>query len=156
MSFFFFFFRYVPAAPGTATLYWSPMGLLFYFIIKIWYNIMGRYRLLRAATAWISGPQSENYKTEALYERKVGDNQIYLGRLLWMMSYSSSGKTWPWSLLQLAMGMVFWIALCKKFREFAVWFAMEHFQLRKPRDKARRESRLATCVGGRPLGCVAL
>ena len=33
---------------------------------------MGKYRLLRTAKQWISGPQSENYKTEALYERKVG------------------------------------------------------------------------------------
>ena len=33
---------------------------------------MGRYTLVRAAKQRISGPQSENYKTEALYERKVG------------------------------------------------------------------------------------
>ena len=62
---------------------------------------------------------------------------------------SSSGKTQPWSLLQLAMGMVFWIALCKRFREFAVWFAMEHFQLRKPRNKSQAESRGLTSEAGR-------
>lgn len=51
------------------------------------------------------------------------------------------------------MGMVFWITLCKRFREIAVWFAIEHFYLRKLRNKARRESRLATCVGGRATAC---
>ena len=66
MSVFFFFFF--------LDMYPPHLGPQRYidFIIILWYNIMGRYRLLRAARAWISGPQSENYKTEALYERKVG------------------------------------------------------------------------------------
>ena len=45
------------------------------------------------------------------------------------------------------------LSMYKRFREFAVWFAMEHFQLRKPRNKSWAESRGLTSEAGRALAC---